>query len=700
MKTRQTDSRARSVGAAWLGGALLLTHCGAPVIRPDGALPMDAGRADASGPCPPGGTLCGEVCVDTVTDRTNCGACGVTCAFAVACVDGRCDDGNCPAGRVRCGAACVDPRASAEHCGGCGNPCDRGVACVDGACASGVCLPGFVRCGRDCAELSADARHCGACGAACAAGQGCVEGRCVASMCREGLVQCGASCTDLRFDPRHCGACGRACASTQRCSLGMCEEVPCTGMGMTRCRQSCVNILTDPSNCGVCDVRCPSGMCSGGRCVENTLRPRWAVSFGTVGEDAVRGVAVDPAGNVYVAGSFDGPMTLGGRVALTTRGRTDAFVASYTSAGALRWARSFGGRGMDEANAIAVGTNGRVYVAGYFSGEFVTETGGTVAGPGQLDGFALALDAATGAERAVRVVGGLGFEVLSAVSFRAGRLVFGGRFSDTLAMESERLTSAGRDDALVFTADPNTLRPIWSRAFGGVNDDRVNAVLLDDAGRVFFGGNHEASVTWGRSTVVSRGSSDGFVAAMDATGAPQWAERFGGEQADSVQGLETDGAGGLVGVGFFRGTAQYPLGMTIAARGSDVIMFPVSIAGVPAMPRTWGSVADDLGYGVARGSDGRWLLAGSVHNGANFGLGDIETYFLTADAFVAGFDRAWTARSVPTVQGARDDAGYAVAIGPDNSAVWGGTFTLGGNLGLGFVPGAGGTDGFIVYVGP
>jgi hypothetical protein len=441
-------------------------------------------------------------------------------------------------------------------------------------------------------------------------------------------------------------------------------------------------------------------MCTSGRCVENTLRPRWAISFGTIGEDSVRGVAIDPSGNVYVAGSFDGPLTLGGRVMLTTRGRTDAFVASFTSAGALRWTRGFGGRGMDEANAIAVGNNGRIYVAGYFSGEFVSESAGTIAGPGQLDGFALSLDVNTGAERALQIVGGTGFEVLTSVSFRAGRLVFGGRFTDEIRMNTARLVSAGRDDALVFTADPLTLRPIWSRSFGGVNDDRTSSVLQDDSGRVFFGGSMEATMAWGRSRLTSRGQSDGFVAAMDAVGTPLWAERFGGEEADAVQALESDGAGGMMGAGFFRGTAQYPLGMTIAARGSDVIVFPVTGDGAPGMPRMWGSANDDTAYGIARGPDGRWLLAGSVRNGADFGLGNIETYFLTADAFVAGFDRSWNVRSVPTVQGARDDFGFAVAAAPDNSAVWGGTFTNGGNLGLGFVAGAGGTDGFIVYVGP
>lgn len=675
-----------------------LAACGAPIVRPDGALVRDA-SVEASGPCPSGAALCGEVCVDLTNDRTNCGGCGVVCGFGVPCLDGRCDDGNCPMGRIRCGAACYDPLTSVANCGGCNNPCDRGIACVAGRCDPGTCATGFVRCGLDCADLSQDVRHCGRCGHACAPGQACVGGMCVMSNCRAGLTQCGASCTDPRFDPMNCGMCGRMCGSTQRCSLGRCEDIPCTGAGMSRCGQACVNLLTDATNCGRCEVRCPSGMCSNGRCVETTLRPRWAVSFATVGEDAVRGVSIDPAGNVYVVGSFDGPMRLGS-ITLTPRGRTDAFVASYTSAGALRWARAIGGLGADEALAVQASGDGQLFVAGYFTGELVTATQGTIVGPGQLDGFALSLDPANGAERAVFTVGGRGFEVLSAVAYRNGRLVLGGRFSDEIRVGAARLVSAGRDDGLLIAMDPGSFRPIWARAFGGVNDDRVQAVLLDADGRVFLGGGMEASLTWGRSTLMASGQSDGFIAATDRMGTPQWAQRFGGAEADSVQGLEFDGAGGIVATGFFRGTAQYPNGMTIAASGSDVIVVPVTVEGVVGMPRIWGSSNDDGAYAIARGADGRWLLTGTLKDGMDFGLGPIDSYRLGADAFLAGFDSAWRARSVPTVQGAGDDVGFAVAVAPDNSAVWGGTFTLGANLGLGFVPGAGGTDGFIVYVSP
>lgn len=689
---------ARSI-APWLLCASALTACGAPVVRPDGSLVRDA-TVDVSGPCPAGASMCGEVCVDTTNDRANCGACGVTCGFGVPCQDGRCDDGNCPAGQVRCGDRCFDPRTSEDNCGGCNNPCDRGVACVAGRCDPGTCVAGFERCGADCAQLSQDIRHCGACGAACAAGQACMDSMCVRFSCREGLTQCGSTCTDPRFDPENCGSCGHRCSSSQRCSSGRCEDVPCTGAGMSRCHLACVDLLNDPANCGRCDVRCASGRCSAGMCVQDVLRPQWVVSFETPGEDAVYGVSIDPAGNVYVAGSFSGSMRLSASTTLETRGQADAFIASYTRTGTLRWARSVGGLGSDEALAINATADGRLYVGGYFTGQIVTATRGTITGAGQLDPFLLSLDPATGNERAVLTMGGIGFDVFTSIAYRNGRLVVGGRFSESMRVGTTDLTAAGRLDGLVFAADPTTLAPIWGRAFGSVNDDHINAVLLDNAGRVYFGGSMTVSVTWGRSSLLSAGQADGVVGSLDSVGTPQWAVRFGGAEEDSVNALEYDGTGSILAAGYFRGTAEYPGGTTIAARGSDVIVLPVTPEGVAGMPRIWGSLNDDGAYGIARGPDGRWLITGQIKSNIDFGLGPIATYRLSADAFMAGFDSAWRPMSVPTVQGADNDVGTAVAAAPDNAAAWGGRYTFGGNLGLGFVPGAGGTDGFLVYVSP
>src|SRR5579884_1747275 len=68
-----------------------------------------------------------------------------------------------------------------------------------------------------------------------------------------------------------------------------------------------------------------------------------ALHFGTAGDDYVLGIAVDGAGNMTVAGVFaTGTLSLGGS-AITGSAGDNAFVASFTAAGAHRWSRTLAG---------------------------------------------------------------------------------------------------------------------------------------------------------------------------------------------------------------------------------------------------------------------------------------------------------------------------------------------------------------------
>jgi uncharacterized protein (TIGR03437 family) len=78
------------------------------------------------------------------------------------------------------------------------------------------------------------------------------------------------------------------------------------------------------------------------------------------------GVAADSQGNIYVAGSTESsafPATPG---ALQTQllGSSDAFIAKFSSSGALIWATYFGGSGYDIATCAGVDPAGNVLVAG------------------------------------------------------------------------------------------------------------------------------------------------------------------------------------------------------------------------------------------------------------------------------------------------------------------------------------------------
>src|SRR5207249_3745493 len=65
---------------------------------------------DCSARCSQQRTLCRSVC------QQGCGG-GPPCAAGYACSNGKC----CPAGQTNCGGVCVDTRTDRNNCGACGN---------------------------------------------------------------------------------------------------------------------------------------------------------------------------------------------------------------------------------------------------------------------------------------------------------------------------------------------------------------------------------------------------------------------------------------------------------------------------------------------------------------------------------------------------------------------------------------------------
>lgn len=104
--------------------------------------------------------------------------------------------------------------------------------------------------------------------------------------------------------------------------------------------------------------------------VHAQMTPAWARTAGGTGDDQGTAIAVDHHGGVYVAGTFASTNFIIGGTPLTRAGGTDIFVAKYDTAGALLWAKRFGGTSDESVSRIAVSTDGSIYFTGASSSAF------------------------------------------------------------------------------------------------------------------------------------------------------------------------------------------------------------------------------------------------------------------------------------------------------------------------------------------
>ena len=123
----------------------------------------------------------------------------------------------------------------------------------------------------------------------------------------------------------------------------------------------------------------------------------WTRQTGTASGELAFGVAVDSAGNAYITGYTQG--NLGGPNA----GSDDIFLAKYDASGSLLWIRQTGTAQNDVAYGVALDGAGNAFITGY--------TNGNLGGPnaGEIDIFLAKYDA-TGVQLSMRQTGSAGYE--------------------------------------------------------------------------------------------------------------------------------------------------------------------------------------------------------------------------------------------------------------------------------------------------
>jgi hypothetical protein len=280
-------------------------------------------------------------------------------------------------------------------------------------------------------------------------------------------------------------------------------------------------------------------------------------------EDFGNAIAIDASGNLYVAGqmkSTNFPSTPG-VYDTSANGYWEAFVAKLNpTAQTLLFSTFIGGSGLDWGRALAVASDGSIFLAGSSdSANFPTTSGAFDPSPnGSVDVFVARLNANGTALLAATVLGSAGLDHGMDVVLDASNapLVTGVALPGFPATAGAFDATNDNGDAFVAKLSPDLATLVFSTFVGGMSTEQGTAIGLDATGAVYVGGFTNSAnfpVTPGAAIPTFGGGGapgDGFLFKLRGDGSKlDYATYVGGSGHEEVLGLALRAPGSVLVVG-------------------------------------------------------------------------------------------------------------------------------------------------------
>jgi len=342
--------------------------------------------------------------------------------------------------------------------------------------------------------------------------------------------------------------------------------------------------------------------------VAQAQQPKWASSFLHATSGFVRDITVDTNGNVFSVGYFYGHVTNPANTPadiFASQGEADLFFAKHNKDGELLWLNTYGGIGDDRAHSIT--TDGEhLYIAAMSNSPQLIRSGDTITTQGGMDGVILKLD--------------------------------------TNGMY------------------------VWSRSFGGTDNDEAYKIEVAKDGDLLVGGYFTGGIRipklGGDTTEYYTTSSNPLLQRMNTQGDVLWSQRLHAFGRAYIYGLTETSEGDIWTTGHFSDKIVSPDFAEKASLGlQDVYVAQFSGDGDYEAVSTFGSSGDDVAYGLAV-ANGYVYLGGAFNERMNF-LDNTNVPYLQSkggrDGFILKMDDNLTILAANKFGGSATDQVYNIA---------------------------------------
>lgn len=461
--------------------------------------------------CPDGGKRSGkEVCDGKDNNCNGQVDDGATCSGGKLCLAGRC---NCPSGQTDCSGTCFDTSTSSNHCGACGTACQDGAVCQKSACA---CLPKpvwqwaaqghGVTIGLEpvVADGSGNFFVSGTFGQRTVTfGSITLTGAAksqlfVAKLSKTGTWMWAKTIALSRHVEAYSSKVDTKGSLLLAGSFDSSINFPNTSYSYSTGRGSMFVTKLDSAG-----------------------KVQWISQWKCTGSSSVNQLVLDSKDNLFVAGRFQGIISLGSNTFTYGGNNNDAFVAKLDSSGKLQWAKHLGSSGSDSVTGMVKDSKDNIYISGTFDKHIVIGTTTLTWSSGsQYPSYLAKLDT-TGKYLWARLTPA---NQIVGMDPKGNLYVQGSFQTQTLTLGTFTLTKANSVFSYTaFLASLDSSGTNWLFAI-------QSPIVLQDAtvgpqGNLFVMGHYNKTVTLGSTTLTTSGTKQThlFVAKLNVQGKWIWA---------------------------------------------------------------------------------------------------------------------------------------------------------------------------------
>jgi len=359
----------------------------------------------------------------------------------------------------------------------------------------------------------------------------------------------------------------------------------------------------------------------------------WSKRFGDGAQQFNDGfaLAVDAAGEIAVAGDFEGTIDFGGGP-LVAKNVGDPFLVRFTADGGHVWSKAFKTGSYAYPQGLAFDAAGALVLGGYFLVS-LDLGGGVMNSAGLVDAFVGKFGPDGAHQWSQRFGDAQGQFVLGLVTDAANNIYVGGGYSGAINLGKGPLVSAGGTDVFLARLGPNG-SAVWSKSFGDAKPQVLRDLAIDGKGRLSFGGDLQGQIDLGGGPI-GDASSHSFIAQLDADGGHLWSHLVSDGQTN-LRGVAVDGLGSVLLTGDFGGSNDFGGGKLVSEGGTDLYVVKLGPGGQHVWSQRFGDFQGQIGMDVAGSKTGFVAVTGSFAGGVDFGGGPVNSKG-AKDGFLVAF---------------------------------------------------------------